>query len=419
MRAITVMVTYPSGRQVTCGTLLCGDPDSQGRIDGAFKYAESYLADPDAYALDPVHLPLDDKEHGAGRPTGIHGVFEDALPDDWGRRLLARRAGRRYLTDPEYLLMAGSQTMGALQFTETPRLAPPPRQDPVSLSALLEAAAAMERGEILADDRLMMLYSAGSAFGGARPKVTVTDDTGEWLAKFPSVKDTVNNPVIEAATLSLARDAGIPVPEFRLETVATSSGTQEILMVRRFDVSDQGGRVHQISFKTLMSADGYYNESYDNMAHMLKKVSANPSDDLAALYRQMVFNAAIGNTDDHLKNFTLMQGPNGLRLSPAYDLLPNVNGHPEHVLAFGPTTTFPGRTGLLAMHRVFGLPVATANEILSSVGSVVALWRTRFQAFGVPPENIARLARDIDRRVSGLLGEDNNDAPAVDVSFAP
>lgn len=397
MISLNVQLTYPSGRKVRCGTVVCGNPDKQGRIQGVFRYEKTYLSDPDAFALDPIHLPLGDKEFDARRPCGIHGVLEDALPDDWGRRLLARRAGKRYLSEPDMLRLAGSLTMGALSF-ESEGAEPPPNHPPVTLSDLMEASMSFERGEAITDDRLQMLYTVGGTFGGARPKAIISDQSGEWIAKFPSVKDTFNNPAIEAATLSLAKDAGLDVPDFRLETLPTVTGSSSVLLVRRFDLSELGGRIHLVSFKTLMDADGYYNESYENLALTLRKASSDPVSDLPALYRQMVFNALIGNTDDHLKNFTMIHAGDGYRLSPAYDLLPNVSHNAEHVLSFGPASVHPGRETLIALHRYFALNAREAEEILSQTREAITGWRDRFASFGVLPDDIERLARDIDRR---------------------
>jgi serine/threonine-protein kinase HipA len=106
-------------------------------------------------------------------------------------------------------------------------------------------------------------------------------------------------------------------------------------MVKRFDVSAQGGRYHMVSLRTLCKErPGIYAHSYSELAHVLRKHSAAPADDVAALYRQMVFNAAIGNVDDHLKNFWMLARPGGFRLAPAFDLVPDTIGRGEHTLSF-------------------------------------------------------------------------------------
>ncbi len=131
--------------------------------------------------------------------------------------------------------------------------------------------------------------------------------------------------------MELSRRAGIETAETRLLPL----GSGKCLLVKRFDINEAGGRNHMVSMQTLLKADDWYNAGYRDLAEVIKHVSAQPGQDLQRLYRQMVFNVMIGNTDDHLKNFLMLHNDEGWRLSPAFDLVPNIGFNQEHVLRIG------------------------------------------------------------------------------------
>ena len=92
MIRLDVWLTLPTEESIKTGALVVSDPDIvQGTLQGQFRYTSEYLEHPEAFPLDPLHLPLSTEIFEADRPrAGIHGVFEDSLPDDWGRRLMVR-----------------------------------------------------------------------------------------------------------------------------------------------------------------------------------------------------------------------------------------------------------------------------------------------------------------------------------------
>src|SRR5690625_2737088 len=115
-------------------------------------------------------------------------------------------------------------------------------------------------------------------------------------------------------------------------------------------------RYHMLSLQSLLGAgEGWYELGYADLARPLRRHSYRPQEDLTAFFRQAAFNAAIGNTDDHLKNFSLLHDERGWRLTPAYDLLPNIAGSLDHVLSFGPAFGLPTRAELMALGRHIGL----------------------------------------------------------------
>lgn len=399
MIKLDVWLTFSSGKKVPCGEILCETPDFRGRIEGAFRYSDNFLDHPHCFPLDPVSLPLKTDVFECTRPSGVFSVFEDSLPDDWGRRLLVQKAGlpRDRQTIPGLLAALGGQGLGALSYFEKePTLTEQPFAEVMDLDILLEAAARYESGRSIKDRELRMLMNAGSSPGGARPKALVKDrDASLWIAKFPSIKDSFSVVPIEAATMSLAKKAGLDVPRFSM----IKAGKKEVLLVERFDVSNQGGRRHMISFQTLLKADGWYVAGYSDLMGILQKHSSQPEMDIPALYRQMVFNAFIGNTDDHLKNFTILHDDQkGFHLSPAYDLLPDINHNREHVLGFEHSHFFPGVQTLTRMGKKAG--VSKPERIVERAGQCVAGWKNEFVNFGVPRDEIDRLAPGIEKRLN-------------------
>ncbi len=375
-----------SGDSRPVGVMIC-EIEESGRARSAFRYEHEYLERKDAFPLDPVSIPLKFDSFSTESP-GLFGVFEDSLPDDWGRTLLIRKhqIPRHEQNLSNLLLALGNTGLGALSFTDQakPRM-PAADLSILHLTALVDAAEKFERGEIH-DPDLTLLLSAGSSPGGARPKAVVWDEKSDihYLAKFPSMKDQVDVVKIEAATLNLAEKAGLTVPRTRLVQCAGKS----VLLVQRFDIIPAGRR-HMISFQTLLKAQGYYQQSYPDVLAVLRKYTHAPLEDAERLFRQMVFNAVVGNTDDHLKNFWMVHDhEQGWRLSPAFDLIPDIGRRGEHVLFFDHSAYYPGRKNLENLGKRFG--VRTAEIVVTQVFDAMAGWKEVFSSTGVPEKDILR-----------------------------
>lgn len=401
MLFLDVIIIYPNNLKIKCGEIITGTPEGNGRIKGAFRYTPKYLQHPDAFPIDPANLPLVSKEFSSNRPQGIHGVFEDALPDDWGRKILVRKATLppREQTEPKLLEALGNSGMGALCFETGKAIKTPrdPSADILHLEQLLELAVRYDAGEQLSDQDFCSLAVCGSSPGGARPKSLIRDkDNFLWLAKFPKHNDHFHVEQIEAATLKLAENSGLKVPDFKILTV----GSRKALLVKRFDVADDSGRYHMISMKTVLNAQYY--AWYEDIFKAVKKYSTQPSVDIPALFRQMVFNAAIGNTDDHLKNFCMLHKETGYCLSPAFDLLPDINGKRSHSLSFpkGSGEFSPNRSVLLAYAA--DLNIKNPDSIIDAVIQAVSAWQDVYAAFDVPDTDIQKLDRDISYRLDKL-----------------
>ena len=254
------------------------------------------------------------------------------------------------------------------------------------------------------DDDLRLLLAPGSSLGGARPKASVRDRDGHLaIVKFPNKGDEVNTVLWEAVALTLAAKAGIPVPAWRLETVAD----KPVLLLRRFD-REQGTRVPFVSAMSMLDARDNETRSYLEFVDILRQHGATPKEDMHALWRRIVFNILISNTDDHLRNHGfLWAGPAGWRLSPAYDLNPVPADIKPRVL----TTAIDlddGTASLklaLKVASYFELGPDEALQISTQVGKAVATWRK-------VAAKMSLTAAEIDRMASAFEHEDLKDALA-------
>jgi serine/threonine-protein kinase HipA len=408
MSKLFVWVRLANGNVRLGGELATTDPlASSGRFQSEFEYTAQWSNDSTSFALDPESLPL----KTAGRRFSADlfnpplGIFDDALPDDWGRSLLAaalKIEGRRSSPAEMLLRMRGAGT-GALIFTETPT--PPQPAATVqskSLPGLLAAAQTFEMGKLPPEDEFRKLLEGSSRAGGARPKALVHDTEGEWLVKFPSEKRDGPHDVIglEAVCLELARRAGLEVPESHLQKI----GRRRTLMVRRFDVTSQNGRLHMISLRTLcLERPGIYVQAYSDLAQAIRRHSAAPMLDVATLFRHMVFNAAVGNVDDHLKNFWMLAKPGGYRLAPAFDLVPDITGRVEHTLSFRSSFACPTYPDLITIADQW--QVAGAGEIISRVTKAVRTFTATAKKLEVEDgDSLESISADIRRRLE-LLGD--------------
>lgn len=288
--------------------------------------------------LDPELMPYAGRQYPSGK--SIFGLLADSSPDRWGRvlmnkreRILAEKEGRKpaKLYDSDYLLGVYDETrMGGLRFKSNPdgtflsddkTTAAPPW---ATLRSLEEASRNFENDETgLAEKWLQQLIKPGSSLGGARPKATVVDPKNQlWIAKFPSKNDENDTGAWEMVAHDLAKLCGLTVPEAKLEKFSALGSTY---LVKRFDRIGNK-RVHFASAMTLLgktdgasAADG---SSYLDIAAFIKANGAKPKADLIELWKRIVFNMAITNTDDHLRNHAFILTPTGWVLSPLFDVNP-------------------------------------------------------------------------------------------------
>lgn len=403
MIKLTVWLTSVSGDKRIAGEIVVGDPDPQGRLNSQFRYTQDYLDYPTAFSLDPIHLPLSREIFDGERPySGVHGVFEDSFPDDWGRRILANRynLSREKQRVPYLLSFLGGQGLGALGYSLDNN---PPQVgkevDGTHLHELQMQAAKFENDSTSVGEGFRLLFQAGSSPGGARPKALIVNQGKKYLAKFSSVNDRFDVVALESATMELARKSGIDAAPSELVEL----GEKKVLLVERFDVNKGGGRNHLISMQTLLKAEGYYNLAYRDLCGILRRISVDPQSDLKKLFRQMVFNVIIGNTDDHLKNFSMLHDEEGWRLSPAYDLVPNIGQNQEHVLRIGLYPYITKQEDLVGEAKWFGIKKRSkVEEIVEEITTAMQGYRTAFTQNSVPEKDIDIIDRDISHRMEKL-----------------
>ena len=305
----------------------------------SFEYDKGWLKKTGlTLTLDPELMPYSGRQYPTGK--NIFGLFADASPDRWGRmlmnkreRILAEKEGRKpsKLYDSDYLLGVYDETrMGGIRFKVNPECpflsddketAAPPW---ATLRTLEEASRNFENDETgLTEKWLNQLIKPGSSLGGARPKATVVDTKDQlWIAKFPSKNDENDTGAWEIVAHDLAALCGLNVPEAKLEKFSPLRST---FLIKRFDRLGSK-RVHFASAMTLLgkkdgasAADG---SSYLDIAAFIKSYGAQPKKDLIELWKRIVFNMAVTNTDDHLRNHAFILTDKGWILSPLYDVNP-------------------------------------------------------------------------------------------------
>ncbi len=364
-----------------------------GAFRGEFSYARDYLRRGDAVALDPVELYLSEQVHETVRMKGFFGAIRDAMPDDWGRRVLERQKGMPRLEEFDYLMEGSDDRAGALGFGASPT-PPRPTHRFGSLERLQEVADALEHDEPFSaapdEERVLSLLQAGTSLGGARPKITVAHDGALWLAKFGLAEEIYAGPRVEHALMNLARSCGLTVADTCLESV----GERDVLLVRRFDREPSNGgyvRHRMVSALTLLQAEGVASDrdrwSYLLLADEIRRNGAQPERDLAELFARMCFNAAVSNLDDHPRNHALLAPGPDWHLSPAYDLTvsPAVSVEDRSLaLTCGQYGRGANRVNLLSAAPRFFLDTHQAETIFQRVVETVRSgWRDEMRRAGM------------------------------------
>ncbi len=391
----------------------------KGRESATFEYDSGWLEYADRFSLEPA-LTLGPGPFHTPSGKSLFGTIGDSAPDRWGRVLMRRaerrraeRAGEtpRTLMEIDYLLMVdGEARQGALRFARQeggPFLAEHEavRIPPLIYLPQLLSAAEHVVGDTDSDEDLRLLLAPGSSLGGARPKASVRDRDGHLaIAKFPHKDDEINTVLWEAVALRLAEKAGIPVPDWRIEHVVN----KPVLLLRRFD-RVQGQRIPFLSAMSMLGASDNESRSYLEFVDALRRYGASPKQDMHELWRRIVFNILISNTDDHLRNHAfLYTGPDGWRLAPAYDLNPVPTDIKPRVLTTAIDLDDGSASLDLAMSVVgyFELDEEKAHVIAAEVGKAVATWR----------EEAAQLSltrAEIDRMASAFEHEDLSAALSI------
>jgi serine/threonine-protein kinase HipA len=376
----------------------------KARERAAFEYDRAWLEHPERFALEPA-LMLDPGPQHTVQDQRLFGALGDSAPDRWGRVLMRRweqriaEAERRpinTLMESDYLLRVDDEArQGALRFALQeggPFLASAgaPRIPPLIELPRLLSAGQHVASETETDEELQMLLGPGSSLGGARPKALVRDrDNRLAMAKFPHPNDEYDVEKWEAVALSLASRAGIVVPDWRLETVSGKS----VLLLRRFD-REGSYRTAFLSAMSMLGARDHERHNYLEIVDALRRYGAQPVEDARGLWRRVVFNVLVSNTDDHLRNHGfLYSGGRGWRLSPAYDLNPVPIDLKPRILStsIAPDEDAASLELALDYAEYFGLDSRQAKQIAGEVGKAVSGWRAEAEKCGLSAAAIDRM----------------------------
>lgn len=380
----------------------------KARKSFSFEYDKDWISSQEQVLLDP----------DLGWYSGIQfpnnkdnfGVFLDSMPDSWGRTLMQRRESQiakeegrvaKKLRDIDYLLGVFDESrMGALRFKldpdgpfleESSSNSIPPRP---SLRELQNAVNIIESDE---DDKniskwILMLLAPGTSLGGARPKANFTESNGDlWIAKFPSKNDTIDKAAWEFLAYRLSIDAGITMSNSQITPIVGSHNT---FLTKRFD-RVKNDRIH---FASAMTMTGNSEEkirdnrpSYLEIAEFIKFSGVSNKEDLSQLWRRIIFNISISNTDDHLRNHGFILTDKGWRLSPAFDVNPSID---KQGLALNIDMDNNSLDFDLArsVGDLFMLDKPSMDRIIGEVKAVVSNWARCANAIGIPKTEQERMS---------------------------
>lgn len=380
----------------------------KGRKTFSFEYDSDWISTHERVLLDPDL----DWYSGPQYPNKKEnfGLFLDSMPDSWGRTLMQRREAQkakeegramRKLHEINYLLgVYDGSRMGALRFKTDPvgpfldvasGTAVPPW---TSLGELEKAVTMIESDEEDENIRewILMLIAPGTSLGGSRPKANFTDRNNDlWIAKFPSRNDTVDKAAWEFLAYRLAKSSGINMAD---SGISRLTGSYNTFLTKRFD-REKKERIH---FASAMTMTGNTEESikdnkpsYLELAEFIKFSGASNEEDLHQLWRRIVFNIAISNTDDHLRNHGFLLMEKGWRLSPAFDVNPSTD---KIGLALNIDTDSNAMDFDLAydVGEYFMLNKNSMDQILSEVRSNVSRWTLVASSIGIPKTEQDRMA---------------------------
>ncbi|MDE6384467.1 MAG: type II toxin-antitoxin system HipA family toxin [Paramuribaculum sp.] len=346
--------------------VLSSTPDNRLNV---FEYDKSWLTD--GFSISPLELPLRPGLFVA-KPQpffGNFGVFDDSLPDGYGRYLLHKALLRSGINDTDLssldrLALVGDNGMGAL--TYSPAIYLEQEESVTDFDRLQEIALEVLK-EQQDKDAGLLLYNSGNS-GGARPKAVFSDSEGHWIVKFRHTYDPKDIGVQEVLYNEVARKCGITVPDFRLVN-------GRYFASRRFDIDNNGNRIHMSTAGGLMCIS--LREPFMDYSNLLALTGyiTQSREDVEQMYRRMLFNYLMDNKDDHCKNFSFYVVRDNdrmkwsWRLAPAYDLTLCTEGYNgEHATSVNGTGR-PGLSDFIIVGKKIKLSENRCLELIEEVRS--------------------------------------------------
>ncbi len=368
----------------------------------SLQYGADWLTDGFPLSED---LPLTDIEQLPRWKGMAVGAVDDARPDRWGERVIQYLDKPARLSLMEYLYYAGDDRFGALGVSTSQAQYLPRTNGPLpqleQAQELSEVVRKVDTKEPLSRVERQML-AAGGSFGGAKPKALIAIGGVQWMIKFFD-GEPIDAPLIEHASMTLAALAGIRVAETRVVALVG----EHAVAVRRYD-REGARRVHCISAGTALRAETVSGREpelgYPSLAQLLRRAGVTEGDlslrDMQELFRRMVFNILIDNTDDHEKNHALQvvapRRQGRYRLAPAYDILPANSGQGHQEFVVGTDQRDSTLANAMSQCELFGYTRAQAAAEVVRVIGVIDGWREHFAACGVTISDLDTLAERIE-----------------------
>ncbi len=352
-----------------------------------FAYGRSYLERPDAISIYQPELPLRPGTLPLLNGLSLANCIRDAAPDAWGRRVIINRLmGGGWntevtsdLSELTYLMVSGSDRIGALDFQASPTTYVARQSPGTTLEQLLNSAERVEKGMPLSAELDQALLH-GSSIGGARPKALIDDGEDKYIAKFSANSDTYSVVKAEFIAMRLAKICGINVAPVKLVEAAN----KDVLLIKRFDRERSGTgwcRTAIVSALTLLELDEMMARyaSYEKFAEIIRRRFTAPKNTLRELYARLVFNILCGNTDDHARNHAAFWDGNSLSLTPAYDICPQgrTGGEATQAMSISGNNRFSQLRVCLDSAHHFHLSEDDAKTLISQQKSTI---ETHWQA---------------------------------------
>lgn len=354
------------------------------------EYEQSYLDSLDKIDIDPQNLPTDGRKFEAKE---LFNSLLDSAPDFWGQQLLNKKFNEPELSELEYVLANGLERVGALAYSSVSDNEPmqltkdgwkPHKKKQIVLEQIIEQTELMIKD--VDSNKLKELFELGPTLGGGRPKVSIAIDGKYYLAKYGTSLDSLPEQKIEYATMKMALDIGLNVPDIKISEHAG----RRVFMIERFDRRIMDGKIKRFHFISALSVCGWYvnwqrDWSYPVFCEYIRKAGSNEIEikkDLRELFKRVAFNIAVNNDDDHPRNHGLLNKDKKWRLAPLYDVFPRPSSTGTFMLAMslGDHHREASKRNLMSAIKYFELEEAEASKIIDDINNFVSEnWKDYFR----------------------------------------